>query len=214
MSVFLWDSKTSYIAVPKVACTSLKVMFFEIENKRPWERFRINGQDYHIHRLYPTLAWPDLPHARIADHARLALIRDPVKRALSCFSNRVVHHRELSVEKAGKKLVDRDLPPDPSLALFLDRVQEYSDAVPSIRHHLRPMVDFLGHDAGYFAGIYPIERMDDFLAHLSQQLGMAVEVAKLQTGGPKIDPETLTAGQVAKLKRFYDLDYAAFGSRL
>ena len=43
MPVILPDHKLSYFFVPKVACTSLKYMFYEVENGRRFEPFRING---------------------------------------------------------------------------------------------------------------------------------------------------------------------------
>ncbi len=83
MTVFLWKHKLSYIAVPKVACTSVKAMLFEVENGRPFQRCVANGKVFHVHLYYPTLQFTDLPRARIADHARFALVRDPIGRFLS-----------------------------------------------------------------------------------------------------------------------------------
>ena len=44
MPVILDDHKLSYFFVPKVACTSLKYMFFQFENGRRFQRFQANGK--------------------------------------------------------------------------------------------------------------------------------------------------------------------------
>ena len=77
MSVFLWKKNLTYVSIPKVACTSIKHMFFEIENGRPFQPFKISGQFWHIHNFYRGYAFEDLPHPRIADHRRLTVVRDP-----------------------------------------------------------------------------------------------------------------------------------------
>lgn len=55
MTVHLWDHKLTYVAVPKVACTSVKHAFFQIGNGRAFEDYVANGRYVHIHTLYPTL---------------------------------------------------------------------------------------------------------------------------------------------------------------
>ena len=214
MTVFLWEKKLSYIAVPKVACTSVKSMFFRYENGRPFRDFVANGSYFHIHKIYPGMKFDQLPHGRIADHDRLALIRSPVRRFLSAYSNRVVFYRELSAAAAGEALAERELTPDPDLATFIDRIADYRAAVPSIFHHTRPMVDFLGRDTGYFAALYPLARMRDFVAEINRRLETGLKVQKLHTEGPKIDPSSLSGPQIAALQRFYAEDYSVFGGLL
>jgi len=214
VAVFLWNQKVSYLAVPKVACTSIKLMLFAYENQRPWQPLRVNGQDMHIHLLYPTLTWDELPVRRMFDHDRFALVRDPVERLLSCYSNRVVYHRELSIAKAAAALEKYDLTPDPSLDLFVDRLEDYSAASPLIHHHSRPMVDFLGRDPGYFAGLFPLARIDAFLARLSLRLGQPLEAAQEQRSGIRLEPAMLSSARLVKLKRHYDEDYSVFGGWL
>jgi hypothetical protein len=206
--------KTSYLAVPKVACTSLKSMFFEVENGRSFEPYVANGRKVHIHNVYPSLNFSDVPKPRIADHARFALVRDPVKRFLSCYSNRVLHLKELSQANAGAALAGRDLAPDPDLGMFIDRLDDYRAASVSIRHHTNPLVTFLGRDPGYFAGLYRIEQIDTLIRALSDRLGRDLVAGRLQTGGPKLDVGLLTAAQLAQLRARYAEDYRVYGDWL
>lgn len=197
--------------MPKVACTSLKRMFFAVENDRPFEPFRVNGVEFHIHRLYPSLPFEKQPHPRMARHHRVTVVRDPVRRFLSCYSNRVVHYGELSEKAAGPALARAGLAPDPDLSLFIDRLEDYCRASASIDHHARPMSDFLGTDPGLYAEIHPIERVGDMVAGLETRLGRKLVLERLQTGGPKIDPEVLTPAQTDRLRAFYAQDYDIWG---
>ena len=214
MTVILEKHRLAYVAVPKAACTSIKSMFFEIENGFTFNQFTSNGRKWHIHRIYPSVPFGKLPHNTLGDHSRLSLVRDPVRRLLSCYSNRILHHRELSRAKAGKVLRQADLAPDPDIATFIGNLDAYRAAVRSIDHHARPMVDFLGTDPDYFTRVYRFEELGDFAEDVRRLTGTQVELGRKQTGGPKIDPDTLSAKQVAFLKEYYAADYAAFGAYL
>lgn len=213
MTVHLWSRKLSYVSVPKVACTSVKHMFYEVENGREFQPFRAQEQPRHIHNtVYPGVPFNRLPHERIADHRRLALVRDPVRRFLSAYSNRVLHHRELSEAKAGAALRELDLAPDPGLPEFVARLEDYREAAPQILHHTRPMTFSLGRDPGYYAALYDIGRIDDFVADVEAWLGVKVTMRRLQTGGPKIGPEALSAAETRRVREFYTRDYDCFGA--
>lgn len=212
MSVVLDDEKIFYAAVPKIACTSIKSAFYELENGVPFKPFKVNSRWKWIHNIgYGTLLRDQYPEHRIANCYRVALVRDPVARFLSAYGNRVVHHGELSKEKAGKALRNLDLPPSPDLDLFVDRYEEYLQAHPSILHHTRPMVDFLGSDPGYFSRLYSIKQMDDFAADISERAGREFEIGRHQTGGPKLKRHELTTARLEKVKALYVEDYAKYG---
>lgn len=212
MSVVLDQYELFYAAVPKVACTSVKHMFFVIENGRRFEPFTINGHPKQIHNVaYRSFLREVYPEQRIASYHRVALVRDPIKRFLSAYSNRVLHHRELSMDKAGKKLRALGLQPRPDLDMFVERHAEYLEAHPSILHHTRPMSDFLGTDAGYFSKLYALDNMDQFVRDIAARTGKEVEIGREQTGGRKFKPSDLTGAQIDKIKAYYASDYRTFG---
>lgn len=211
MTVSLWDHRLTYVAVPKVACTSVKHAFFRVENGREHEDFVANGQYFHIHRIYPTRAFKDLPRDRLSGHLRMALVRDPVRRLLSCYGDRVIYNRELSREAAGKALEAAGLPTNPGLSEFIDRLADYSRAVPAIAHHAAPHVDFLGEDPAYFAEIYSMSRLHDFAARVAAQIGRPFLLEHHQVHGPKFCPSVLSSSQVAAIRRHYEADYDIWG---
>ncbi|MEL7188098.1 MAG: sulfotransferase family 2 domain-containing protein [Pseudomonadota bacterium] len=209
MTVILKQHKLFCANVPKVACTSIKRMFFEIENGFPFQPYRANGHVWHIHAFYKGVLRRDFPESAIAQYRRLAVVRHPIKRFLSAYSNRVVHHKEIS-ESAVRKLGGFKRPPaSPDLGEFVDRFETYQK-IQSIGWHCRPMVDFLGHDPNYYQGLYGIHQIDEFLDDVANSVGKRYEVGRYQTGGPKFSPSDLTAKQTAKLEKFYAADYKAF----
>lgn len=212
MCVILDDHKLFYAPVPKIACTSIKYMFFEFENGFEFQPFKINGKAMHIHKVgYKGTLREKFPVKRVEDYHRVCLVRDPIKRFLSAYSNRVIHHKELSRMKAGANLRELDLEPNPNLELFIEKFEDYCKAHNSIFHHTRPMVDFLGTDPSYYAKVYPMEEINQFATDMSERLGKEMNLGRRQTGGPKLKVEDLTSEQVEKLKAFYAEDYKVFG---
>ncbi|WP_417586490.1 sulfotransferase family 2 domain-containing protein [Pararhodobacter oceanensis] len=214
MAVILDQHQLAYFAVPKTACTSIKTMFFEIENGFAFHDFRASGRYWWIHHFYKTLLFARQNHARIANHCRIAVVRDPIQRLLSCYSNRVLHHKELSQANARAQLRGTGLPFDPNLRDFVSNLRGYMAAVESINHHARPMVDYLGRDTGYFARLYRMSELDTFVADVSAATGTQVGLPRLQTGGPRIEVDTLSKEVVTMLREFYAEDYEVFAGFL
>lgn len=214
MSVFLWKWGITYFAVPKVACTSLKSMFFKIENGKYFENYVANGTVRHVHNAaYPTRTFDDIPHERIKGHKRMAVVRDPVERLLSCYSNRVLHYRELSAKKiVSSALAQHDLPADPSLEDFIANLNAYRAMSWSIDHHARPMVDFLGKDPTYFENIYAMKDIPKFVEEVSKEVGQELALERLQEGEEKIPPGALSSQQRGLIENYYSKDYSSFES--
>lgn len=214
MSVVLDDHSLFYASVPKVACTSIKLMFFKLENGFPFKGYIINGKRRHIHQYYNGSLWEKTPHKRIKGYHRVTLVRDPVDRFLSAYKNRVLQLKELSFEKAGPKLANLGLDYDPDLSVFIERFDDYYSASNSIHHHTRPMIDFLGEDATYYSKIYPLREMKKFVTDISNYVGSDLEIGNFQKSGSNLNKDDLSRAQLDKIKSFYRFDYSAFGEFL
>lgn len=212
MPVILEEHNLAYIPVPKTGCTSLKTLFFEVENGRPFQGFKRSGREYHVHDVYPSLLFADLPHKRLRTMERFLVVRDPVARFLSAYSNRVVHHGELSERYAGGKLAKRGLPYNPSLSEFVENISGYRDAIQVIEHHVRPLVDYAGLDADYYAKVYPISQIGDFAQFVRERTGKDVALQRLQTGGPKITADALSPKELEVVRELYADDFKVYGS--
>ncbi len=212
MAIILRKHKIFFVPAAKIACSSIKHFFFEIENGWTFRPFVINGQRKFLHGFYRSgLPEKIPPDGVLQGMYRATMVREPVKRFLSAYSNRVVFHKELSVEKAGANLKALGLDPDPDVHLFITRLEEYQQAHPSIMRHTRPMTAFLGEDPGFYDRIYCISEMEDFRQDIAKRVGMDIQMPRLQTGGPKIDAGTLSADEIAKIKNIYRRDYELFG---
>lgn len=215
MTVFLEAHRLCYLSAPKVACTSLKTMFFEIENGFAFRAFRANGEWRHIHNVcYPTIRFPKLPRRRIADWTRIAVVRDPVERVLSAYGNRVCHHRELSEQAAGRRLRELGLPPDPDLDTFLDNFAAYRKAHHAVTDHLRPLTAFLGNEPGYFTRLYRFDDLPRLAGDVAAHAGCTATLPRLQTEGPKFSVGDLSRRQRERLREVYAYDYRIFGDWL
>jgi hypothetical protein len=204
--------KLAFIAVPKTACSSFKHMFYEMENGAPFKPFRANGRTYNIHHLYPSRPFEQgYKVANFRGYFKFAIVRDPVKRLLSAYSNRVVHYKNLARWALGPKAIEAGVAPDPNLLDFLRSLETYRKWSGDIRHHTDPAHVFLGKDLSIFDAVYPIERIDACEAKLSEVIGEPVTIPHVQTGGPKLSLNELDPDLLARIVAFYAEDYDLLG---
>lgn len=213
MVVVIKRLKLAYFPTPKVACTSLKQFMHEVKTGNPFVPFdRPNGRRVTVHFKYPAGPFDEIDHAAYADFHRFAVVRDPVKRLLSAYGNRVVHYKELSEEAQGPKLAETGLPANPDLGTFIDLLPRYCEHFGKIRHHTLPMTHFLGQDASYYTRLFRFSELAEMQAEINTIAGTDVSLQHLQRGGPKLRVEDLTAAQIDQIKDHYATDYAAFGA--
>jgi hypothetical protein len=213
MTVLIDKYRLCYVSAPKVACTSVKTAMFGLENDRPFEPFHANGILRHIHdpALYPARAFTDLRTDAVRDYLRITLVRDPLRRFLSCYANRVVHYRELSASALPPGRLGPDLPPDPDLHTFIDLLDDYRAISPSIRLHTQPLHFFLGPQSGFYDCIFDISDIAAFDGVVARHCSRPFRSPHLQTGGPKLDPGDLTPDQTANLQQRYQQDWDIYG---
>jgi hypothetical protein len=209
---------------PKIASTSLFNWFHEILYGGNFEDInRDKAISRWVHGFFNTgeseyVTMVDNDN-KLLDKAlyRFALTRDPVKRFLSMYSNRVVFHRELSGKwETGRKLSRAGLSPDPRVNELVAHLEEYLALQPSIFHHTRPQVDFLGSDLSVYHRLADISEVGEVIEDIkdmwrSNGLASCADAARplrrSQTGGPKLGLEVLTAESFEKLLDYYAEDY-------
>ena len=214
MTAILAKSKFAYVSVPKVACTSIKHFIYEVENGRPFEPFVANEQKRQVHNLYPGKLFSDLPMKRLEQCDCYAVVRDPVARFLSCFSNRVVFHKELSDKHLPEEAIAEGLEPDPDIHTFVRDFQKYRKHVRSIRWHSRTLVSSLGGDPSLYAQIFNMSALSEFEALMQKYFDVGFGLGRFQTGGPKLKPEDLSAVEIESIRDFYAIDYTTFAAYL
>ncbi|PRY23242.1 sulfotransferase family protein [Aliiruegeria haliotis] len=212
MSVHLFKHEVSYFSVPKCACTSLKLCFFEIENGFPFRSYTANGVSKHIHNAaYPSVPYAKVRRGRIASHWKAAVVRHPIGRVLSCFKNRVEYHGELDNVALTDEDRENGVVTSPDLPTFIRHLERYKDLSPPVRHHAEPLSHFLGTDPGYFDRIYPISKVDEFAEEIGRRTGRIVKVGREQVSGSKASRKDLSAEEVSKLETLFAEDLELYG---
>ncbi len=201
----------AYFAVPKNACTTLKHACFALNTGRAFETWLdADGRPMHIHDtpgyLSPWMTPEGL--ASTAGLARLAVIRDPIRRLVSCWKNRVRHYCELSAEVVGAELLAaHGLQPTPPFAVFIERLTEYRAISRAIAHHTELQVAFLGRDPAVFAHIRRVEDMPALVALLSDLAGRPVTLGHDQTGGSEFPDPEIDAATRRRMLAYAEEDY-------
>lgn len=202
--IFLARWAIGYQSIPKVACTSLKEALFRLatgesfgDRKRPGGGY-IHDYFFRHEQDITQAAW------------RFVVVRDPIERFLSGFSNRVLHYRELSKsylsslpDKAGMDL--ESFPANPSLDQFIANFDFYCK-VPTIRHHFSPISTFVAPLESY-SRVYAFHEIDALAVDISQRTGQEFSIPHSQQGGPKLKLDRVKPGSLRKLIQIYESDY-------
>lgn len=81
------------------------------------------------------------------------MVRDPLKRLLAVYTNRVVALRELH-NCRNIKCGRANLPADPDPDFFFQNLGGYTAVASSIKHHALPTVVFTGSDLNRYSRVY------------------------------------------------------------
>ena len=193
-----------YLPIPKVACTSIKEALFRLATDEAFSPKAAGGAT-HVHSYFDRRSC-DIGQAR----RRLIVVRDPIQRFLSGYSNRVLHHQELSREYLQRqpmweRLKREEFPFDPDLESFIDRLALYRQ-VPTIDHHFRPMSEFVPPLAS-FDKVYPFEALTQFCQDVTHWTDRPLQLGHMQRGGPKLTAAELSPTAREKLLAYYAADY-------
>jgi len=210
MPIVLRKYNVAYFPVPKVACTSIKHLFFFLEHGRNFENFIDSaGIKRHIHNSWhPTLSSSRDDWSCAANMHRIVIVRDPVDRFISAYRNRVLFHKELSETTVDiEKSQILGVRPDPDLNEFIDSLELYRALSPVIRHHTHPQTCFIGHTMDYFSKVYRFEELDRLASDLCERTGLPVVLPHKQKGiGGELP--SISSKRIEKILEFYSGDYA------
>ncbi len=198
-----------YYPVPKVACTSVKHLMYFL-NHGKWFDHPVNakGRKLNIHDVMnPAEPFDESAFKRFSPHTSFVVVRDPLKRFLSAYSNRVIFHGDLAPWRIKKGTLTLTQKPNPSLEEFIDHLEDYQADARAIERHTAPISKFLGDDLSRFDKVFPIEALDDAAAFLSDHTGLKLEMPHKQTGGPKMSLDDLSEKHKKKLRDVYASDY-------
>ncbi len=195
--------KIAYFPIPKCACTSLKNILYYLEFQ---EKFPQKVEK--IHRFWGQKK-EEINSELLTEYFKFVVIRDPIKRFLSCYRNRIVYHKDLSKDKDRNVEQFRKfgLPKYPKLNFFVKHLEKYIMLSKNTKHHFDPQSQLLINDLNFYDFVCPIEEMEFLRRKLSEIAGEEVYFPQYQTGGPSITLKNLTKESLSKLIEFYAADY-------
>ncbi|MFT5451882.1 MAG: hypothetical protein ACI9N9_001368 [Enterobacterales bacterium] len=188
--------------LPKCGSTSVLRMLYELENGVPFDR-EFDGR---IHRWAKTKKLAPMSNVK----RRIIIIRDPVKRFLSAYSNRVIDKKQLSkmyVEEKAPLVFPEIRHFNPTITQFIDEFEVYNK-VSIIRHHTAPICDFIKPwSLDYFTDVIPMERISMIEDVMSDIFNCKAVLGRAHVSEKKIRLSDLSEQCLNKILDFYSEDY-------
>ena len=147
MPITVAAHKLAYSPVPKAGCSTVKRVLAHVDpdvDLPPKAEWTVDT--WHI--IYPTLRYKPQRWRTVPDHFKFTVVRDPVKRLLSVYTNRVVQIGDLRHSKKLKKEEFSHISREPSPDEFFANLDTYIQVASSIKHHVLPTEVFVGPDLG------------------------------------------------------------------
>lgn len=179
--------RMAFFFSPKAGGTSLRAFLFHAENGFAFRDHVVQGRRIDANALAVNYRFSRLQEDEMRGLRKYALLRDPVRRFLSGYANRVLHYRELSIEAAGRALLREGLPPDPDIATFVENYAGYLRCSKSVARHFLRQQKFLGPDPAYYERVFRLEAVNELVEFVQRACGSDAQMPRLQTGGPKLN---------------------------
>jgi len=201
--ILLPKRSIGYHPIPKTACTSIKRALYKLRTGKNFSREELGMQ---VHDYFNKKA-TDITEAKF----KFIVIRDPIKRFLSGYSNRVISQKALSKEKLetiiqGKQLIAKNaIPLDPSLSDFIKYINSY-ETIPVIKHHIDPVTTFFDEGLDFFDKIYKIEETEKLEIDISQKYHVKFVLPRAQRS-KKISVASLSKNEMEFLLDRFTKDY-------
>lgn len=224
MPVIAHSLRLVYFDVPKVGCTTLKTLLWEMENNRPFpgtdapllhkrlisklglSRPPIPG----IHHVegYRTWSWKraqtcDIP----ADYTRITILRDPAARLYSAWSNKGVES-VFALRREFEDLHNECVPTAPDFGAYLDHFETYRRVSRPVRVHTEPYSWHLGPSVHSYDRVFRLEDMESLEVFLSERAGREVRIPRHNSSREVPRTAPLTDRQIARLVALCAEDYA------
>jgi len=168
--------KIAYMPVPKAACSAVKEALARIDPAMQAPA-QIDIHTWHIR--YPTQRFRPHRWQRYADHWRFCVLRDPLERLLSVYTNRVRDMEELrNSPRLRRDPAFADLPSKPDPDTFFQNLDRYRAACSAVKHHAFPCWLFTGPRLTHFDAIYRVSELDALASALSERCGQTVTIGR------------------------------------
>ena len=200
--------KLAYYPVAKNANSSAKLFFLKhlkidknyyfLGDKVP--EYKINQDDkyknldknYNLVNFLPSYT----PFEKIDVDEKCCIIRDPIKRFISAYKNRILYHKDVAFQN-----------------LDIDKIIEKLENNLFENRHFLPQSYWLGDNLEYFTIVSNISNMKVFINGVNNFFQKNIEFPRIQTGSIE-ENINLNNSQITKLKKIYSTDYDLIGGLL
>lgn len=217
MPVRVKSTDLVYFPVPKIACSSIKYVLLNHNKDGMADRLpltsKLRGRISNPHDYYPARLFRPWYSLQYGARKWICVVRDPLQRFLSGFSNRIQYHQDLLKHGYPEALDKKGLSQAPDLEEFVDCFERYSHNSRHVKQHFRPMCDFLGKDPEKFFKVISFDRLPE-IEKLFAQNGLTISLPHLQAGGTRISADQLGSRAKSKLLKLFEEDYTIWGRYL
>ena len=173
----LEDHRIAYFGVHKAASSTVKGALFELATGR-------EGTHEEAHARFPSRKVTPEDFARYRDYWCFTVVRDPIKRFLSAYQNRVHDfgraspgRRRLLIERLTRLGADPffdGFRRYPTISEFIRHYDDYCRVSTDLRVHTWSIRNFIGDDLGYFDAVYDTTSVAKLQHDLSERVGRDV----------------------------------------
>ena len=200
--------KLVYYPVAKNANSSAKLFFLKhlkidknyyfLSDKVP--EYKVNedskyknlDKKYNLVNFLPSYT----PFQKMDVDEKCCIVRDPLKRFISAYKNRVLFHRDFGFRN-----------------LNINEIIEKIENNSFDNRHFLPQTYWLGNNSKYFTIISNISNIEIFINGVNNFFQNKVEFPRIQTGST-VENIELNNNQITKLKKIYSSDYDLIGDLL
>lgn len=190
----------AYIPIPKNCSTSIKNYLYEMLRGEKFKRYKKkNGKTFYIHNYWmaENKTNPNRESIFVKSDATksFVVIREPIKRYISSFANRVVNHGALGKQN------------NLTLNDFTNDFETYIKNTRELNHHMAPQSEWICDDLSAFDWVFTTNEIQKMNKIISVYTNTDIEIPRLQTGGPNLNPADLSKKNFYRLIDYYYEDY-------
>ena len=205
MVVAITEHRIAYMPVPKVACTSVKaaILMLDRDPSDPLPYDPANEKT--IHQALPTRRFRPHRWREYEGWWRFCLVRDPLKRLLSVYTDRIQGRRELhNSPKMNRQSV---LPIDPEPDFFFQHLDRYQKVSWAVKHHSIPFRLFIGPAPLLYDRVFKVNEIGELAQELSERTGQKVEIPRLNKSGTTLTADDLRPETLGFIREYLKDDY-------
>ena len=222
LAIICAKSRTVYLPVPKIASTSLKYLFWRLNNHRypttAFGRFLdMRLANHHGRRkslrLHAESGYLTVPYEHSAipgGYESFAVVRDPVHRLKSAWKSKA-NAKRFRHDGSAAELEAIGLSLEPDFATFLRSFEDYARLSRVIRIHTLPYAHYLGDTPGNVDRLFRIESIGELEEWFSERAGFPITVERQNKSPAAPREDRLGPLELERLRKLTQADYAFLG---